>query len=401
MAEPIIELDHVVKEFRAKGARTSTRAVDDVSLSVDKGDIFGIIGYSGAGKSTLVRMINALERPTTGTVRVLGQDITSLGESSLRPLRQKIGMIFQQFNLFSTKTVAQNVAYPLVLDHWRKDYQERRVNLLLRFVGLEQQADKYPSQLSGGQKQRVGIARALATNPEIILADEATSALDPETTGEVLDLLKQVNQVLGVTIVLITHQMNVVQQIANRVAVMSKGKVVERGDAYSLFAAPEQEVTKRFIATAISGLPDAERVADIHRQWAGRIVTVLIRQKESRNELNGSWVSASGQNISELISKYAIPTNLVYGGIDTVAGSAIGAMTYELAGDAALVEDFLAELALNSDVFDFGTRQAPVEYSQAVLHPLPRKAGTVSAAADGSGQSQERTDEEHDGGETR
>ncbi|WEV66347.1 methionine ABC transporter ATP-binding protein [Bifidobacterium sp. ESL0764] len=401
MAEPIIELDHVVKEFRAKGARTSTRAVDDVSLSIDKGDIFGIIGYSGAGKSTLVRMINALERPTSGTVRVLGQDITSLGESSLRPLRQKIGMIFQQFNLFSTKTVAQNVAYPLVLDHWRKDYLERRVNLLLRFVGLADQADKYPSQLSGGQKQRVGIARALATNPEIILADEATSALDPETTGEVLDLLKQVNQVLGVTIVLITHQMNVVQQIANHVAVMSDGRVVERGDAYSLFASPEQEVTKRFIATAISGLPDAERVVDIHRQWAGRIVTVLIRQKEARNELNGSWVSASGQNISELISKYAIPTNLVYGGIDTVAGSAIGAMTYELAGDAALVEDFLGELALNSDVFDFGTRQAPVEYGEAVLRPMPRKAGTVSAAADGDGRSAGQTDEDHDGGETR
>ena len=180
MSDPIITFDHVVKEFKTRGRGANiARAVDDVSLTIDRGDIFGIIGYSGAGKSTLVRLINALERPTSGTVTVLGTDITSLSETKLRPIRQKIGMIFQQFNLFSTKTVAQNIAYPLQLDHWRKDYQDRRVNELLEFVGLSEHANKYPSQLSGGQKQRVGIARALATNPEILLADEATSALDP------------------------------------------------------------------------------------------------------------------------------------------------------------------------------------------------------------------------------
>lgn len=240
---PIIVFDHVVKEFKQRGGNaasgrgaTVARAVDDVSLTINEGDIFGIIGYSGAGKSTLVRLINALEKPTSGTVTVLDTEVSALSEAKLRPIRQKIGMIFQQFNLFSTKTVAQNIAYPLQLDHWRKDYQDRRVSQLLEFVGLSEHANKYPSQLSGGQKQRVGIARALATNPKILLADEATSALDPETTMEVLSLLRRVNEELGVTIVLITHQMNVVQQIANRVAVMSSGKVVERGDVYDVFA---------------------------------------------------------------------------------------------------------------------------------------------------------------------
>ena len=162
-SEPIIVFDHVSKEFRQRGSKQSTRAVDDVSLSIGAGDIFGIIGYSGAGKSTLVRMINALEQPTSGSVTVLGERVSAMGESKLRPVRQKIGMIFQQFNLFSSKTVAQNVAYPLKLDHWRKDYQDKRVAELLEFVGLSDHANKYPSQLSGGQKQRVGIARALAT----------------------------------------------------------------------------------------------------------------------------------------------------------------------------------------------------------------------------------------------
>jgi D-methionine transport system ATP-binding protein len=240
MTEAIITLDHVVKEFRQHNGDKShngiARAVDDVSLTINQGDIFGIIGYSGAGKSTLVRLINALERPTSGTIHVLGTDITALNESKLRPIRQKIGMIFQQFNLFSTKTVAQNIAYPLQLDHWRKDYQDKRVNELLKFVGLEQYADRYPSQLSGGQKQRVGIARALATNPKILLADEATSALDPETTSEVLSLLKRVNEEFGITIVLITHQMSVVQAIANRVAVMSKVRLSKR--AMSMMCSP-------------------------------------------------------------------------------------------------------------------------------------------------------------------
>lgn len=213
MSDPIITFDHVVKEFKTRGRGANiARAVDDVSLTIDRGDIFGIIGYSGAGKSTLVRLINALERPTSGTVTVLGTDITSLSETKLRPIRQKIGMIFQQFNLFSTKTVAQNIAYPLQLDHWRKDYQDRRVNELLEFVGLSEHANKYPSQLSGGQKQRVAIARALINRPEIILADEPTGALDSATSQEVMDLLRRVNTDLGMTIICVTHEQSIADQ---------------------------------------------------------------------------------------------------------------------------------------------------------------------------------------------
>lgn len=231
MSDPIITFDHVVKEFKTRGRGANiARAVDDVSLTIDRGDIFGIIGYSGAGKSTLVRLINALERPTSGTVTVLGTDITSLSETKLRPIRQKIGMIFQQFNLFSTKTVAQNIAYPLQLDHWRKDYQDRRVNELLEFVGLSEHANKYPSQLSGGQKQRVGIARALAPNPKVILADEPTSALDPQTTRNVLECLESINTRFGVTIVIVTHEMRVVRTLCHRAAVMDQGRVVEIAD---------------------------------------------------------------------------------------------------------------------------------------------------------------------------
>ena len=342
MSDPIITFDHVVKEFKTRGRGANiARAVDDVSLTIDRGDIFGIIGYSGAGKSTLVRLINALERPTSGTVTVLGTDITSLSETKLRPIRQKIGMIFQQFNLFSTKTVAQNIAYPLQLDHWRKDYQDRRVNELLEFVGLSEHANKYPSQLSGGQKQA---------------------------------LLKRVNEEFGITIVLITHQMNVVQQIAGRVAVMSAGRVVESGDVYDVFAAPQQPVTKLFIATALSGLPEEDRVERLHHEWSGRIVTVLIRQKDVSGT-QGHELKASGQNISELIAKYGVESSLLYGGIDTVKGTAIGAITYEFNGPGWHVDEFLRELAANSDVIDFGTAAKPVAYADAV-------AGHASYAED-------------------
>lgn len=367
MSESIITFDHVVKEYRRRSrGGGAIRAVDDVSLEINRGDVFGVIGYSGAGKSTLVRMINALERPTSGSVTVLGTRVDRLGESKLRPIRMKIGMIFQQFNLFSTKTVSQNIAYPLQLDHWRKDYQTRRVDELLEFVGLSDHADGYPSQLSGGQKQRVGIARALATNPQILLADEATSALDPETTSEVLDLLARVNEQLGITIVLITHQMNVVQRIADRVAVMSAGRVIETGDVYDVFAAPRQDVTRRFIATAISGLPDEDRVSRLRGEWTGRIVSVLVRQRDVPARGGSPAVRASGQNVSTLISRYGIDSGLVYGGMDTVGGSAIGAITYEFDDANPRFGEFMAALRNDSDVVDFGTAARPVAYDAAL-----------------------------------
>lgn len=234
---PIITFDHVVKEFRQRGSGTDggkrgttvARAVDDVSLTINEGDIFGIIGYSGAGKSTLVRLINALEKPTSGTVTVLGTEVSSLSESKLRPIRQKIGMIFQQFNLFSTKTVAQNIAYPLQLDHWRKDYQDKRVAQLLDFVGLSDHANKYPSQLSGGQKQRVAIARAMANDPAIILADEPTGALDSKTGRMVMDLFHQLNREQGKTIVLITHNQELAEE-TGRILTMRDGILYTNGE---------------------------------------------------------------------------------------------------------------------------------------------------------------------------
>ncbi|MDO5687776.1 MAG: methionine ABC transporter ATP-binding protein [Pseudoscardovia radai] len=363
--EPIITFDHVVKEFQRRGSKTPFRALDDISLSIAPGEIFGVIGYSGAGKSTLVRMINALEKPTSGSVVVMGTDMTRLRERQLRETRRSIGMVFQQFNLFSTRTAAQNIAYPLELDRWRQDYLERRVAKLLEFVGLTEQADKYPAQLSGGQKQRVGIARALATNPRILLADEATSALDPETTGEVLQLLKRANEQLGVTIVLITHQMDVVRQIADRVAVVSDGRIVETGPVYDVFAAPHDPVTRRFIATSVSGLPDGACIERLRGDWPGRIISVLVRQKDVPARDGHGAVPASGQDVSALIARHGVRSSLIYGGMDTVQGSAIGALTYGFDETEAAFRPFLEDLRRTNDIIDFGTAAAPRRESHA------------------------------------
>ena len=250
---PIITFDHVVKEFRQRGSGTDggkrgttvARAVDDVSLTINEGDIFGIIGYSGAGKSTLVRLINALEKPTSGTVTVLGTEVSSLSESKLRPIRQKIGMIFQQFNLFSTKTVAQNIAYPLQLDHWRKDYQDKRVAQLLDFVGLSDHANKYPSQLSGGQKQRLCIARALAVEPTVLLMDEPTSALDPISTSRIEDLAMELKE--KYTIVIVTHNMQQAVRISDQTAFFLLGDLVEYGNTEEMFSQPKDKRTEDYI----------------------------------------------------------------------------------------------------------------------------------------------------------
>jgi len=224
------------------GARGSgVLAVDHVDLDIEDGEITGVIGYSGAGKSTLVRMINALELPTAGTVTVGGRVTGELGERGLRELRSEVGMIFQQFNLFSSRTVAGNVGYPLRIAGWPRERRRQRVAELLEFVGISDKARQFPHQLSGGQKQRVGIARALATSPRILLADEATSALDPETTLDVLALLKRINRELGTTIVVITHEMEVVSSICDKVAVMEQGRVIEHGPVYDVFADPQQE----------------------------------------------------------------------------------------------------------------------------------------------------------------
>ena len=241
----MIELKNITKEF--KSAKNVVKALDDVSLTINDKEIFGIIGFSGAGKSTLVRCINLLERPTSGEVIVNGQNLTNLKTKELNAARKKIGMIFQQFNLLEQRTVAKNVRYPLEIAKVPREEANKKVAELLKLVDLSEKADNYPSQLSGGQKQRVAIARALATDPDIILCDEATSALDPITTKTVLDLLKKLNRELGVTIVVITHEMSVVEHICNRVAVIDKGKICELGDVHDVFLRPQSETAKRLI----------------------------------------------------------------------------------------------------------------------------------------------------------
>lgn len=246
----MIRFEHVTKDFTGRSG--TLRAVNDVSLNVEKGDIYGIIGLSGAGKSTLIRMVNRLEVPTSGTVSVDGENLAGLRNKSLRFLRRKIGMIFQQFNLLESKTVWHNVALPLILQHLPKAEIKARVEKVLSFVELEEKAGTYVSNLSGGQKQRVGIARALATNPSILLCDEATSALDVQTTNSILELLKKVNREMGVTILLITHQIQVIQKICNKVAVMQGGRVIEQGYSVEVFKNPEAALTKQFVASVFN-----------------------------------------------------------------------------------------------------------------------------------------------------
>jgi D-methionine transport system ATP-binding protein len=241
----MITLENVSKSFYTK--RTSAHALSDVSLQVKEGEIFGVIGSSGAGKSTLIRCVNFLERPTAGRVIVDGRDLGSLTSRELVFARRDIGMIFQHFNLLSSRTVFGNVAFPLELSQTPSAAVETRVRELLSLVGLEAKADAYPAQLSGGQKQRVAIARTLATQPKVLLCDEATSALDPETTLSILELLKDINQRFGITILLITHDMNVVRAICHRVAVLSEGRIIEEGPVQQVFARPQTDLTRRFI----------------------------------------------------------------------------------------------------------------------------------------------------------
>lgn len=246
----MIQLEHISKRY--VGPSGTVDALKDVSVHVEKGDIYGIIGSSGAGKSTLLRMVNQLEKPDTGTVTVAGRELSRLSKAELRKMRRKIGMVFQQFNLLESKTVFQNVAIPLILEGIPKEKITERVKEVLHIVELHDKRDTYVTQLSGGQKQRVGIARALATEPAILLCDEATSALDPKTTESILGLLKRINKKMGVTILLITHQMQVIQMICNKVAVMGNGQIVEQGTVLDVFSQPHAPVTQEFVRTVIN-----------------------------------------------------------------------------------------------------------------------------------------------------
>lgn len=337
---PIVTLSNVSKTYPSPNSGGQEMvAVDDVTLEIEKGDVFGIIGYSGAGKSTLVRLINALEPATGGTITVDGVDITALRERELRKLRGGIGMIFQQFNLFSAQSVRANVAYPLKLAGWAKTESDARVAELLDFVGLSEKAKSYPEQLSGGQKQRVGIARALATGPSILLADEATSALDPQTTHEVLDLLKRVNEEHGVTIVIITHEMDVIQTIATKVAVMEAGRVIEQGDVYDVFSAPQNRASQRFVGTVVKGVPSPSELAVLRERHTGRLVTFSFRDGDS-----------SQAQVFVDLATAGLDFELVYGGINDIRGRAFGHLTLAIRGENATVDRVLAEIGARIEV---------------------------------------------------
>lgn len=327
---PIIEFRDVRKVFGSPSG--DVVAVDGIDLSIEDGEIFGVIGYSGAGKSTLVRLINGLERTTSGSLVVDGDDIAGFSERQLEVKRREIGMIFQQFNLFRSRTVAGNVAFPLKVAGWPRRDRDRRTAELLDYVGLLDRAHSYPEQLSGGQKQRVAIARALATSPKILLADESTSALDPETTWDVLKLLRRVNRELGITIVLITHELSVVRAVADRVAVLENGKVAEQGTVFDIFTNPQAGVTRRFLDTVLHDRPNPADLERIRASFPGRIVTARIADGHRL----GSVLAGAGS--------LGVAFEIVYGGISSLQNRSFGSITLELTGPDDGVDTVIAQL---------------------------------------------------------
>ena len=340
----MIQLEHISKSFVT--ASGTVHAVQDVNLQIGEGEIFGIIGFSGAGKSTLVRCINLLERPTEGRVIVDGEDLTAMDLKKLREVRKKIGMIFQHFNLMRSRTVFQNIAFPLKKSGLSKAEKEKKIESLLELVGLSDKKDAYPSQLSGGQKQRVAIARALANDPKVLLCDEATSALDPQTTQSILKLLKQVNETLGITIVLITHEMAVVKYICDRVAIMEQGRVVEEGDTVSVFSHPKEAMTKDFIDTA-------SNLGKIHDLIAEGHSLTEIQPGEQMVLLTYSGSNAGQPLISALAEKFSVSANIIYGNIDYLKGKPLGKLVVTLSGEKEAMDqaiDYIRSLGVEMEV---------------------------------------------------
>lgn len=323
----MIKLEGIKKIYKSKG--NAVAAVDDVSLHIKKGEIYGIVGYSGAGKSTLLRCINLLERPTKGKVIVNGVDLTKLSSGQLRKARQSIGMIFQGFHLASSKTAAENIDFSLKVAGLPPEKRKQRVKELLELVGLTDRADNYPAQLSGGQQQRVSIARALANNPNVLLSDEATSALDPSTKESILRLLKKINKELGITIVLITHEMEVVKEISDRCAVMQGGKVVEEGKTYDIFANPDNELTKMFISTVLQfTIPE-----ELLEACEGTVI---------RMQFQGE--SASETVVSDMLQTFAVAGNILHGKVEYIGNKPLGIFIMELTGDRENINDAIAYL---------------------------------------------------------
>ena len=340
----MIRLDAVSKTFSRPG-QAEVAALADVSLTVERGEIFGVIGPSGAGKSTLIRLINLLERPTTGTVTVGGIDLTALPEAALRGERRKIGMIFQHFALLSSRTVFDNVALPLELAGLDRRSIAARVDRLLDLVGLTDKRDRYPAELSGGQKQRVGIARALASDPSVLLCDEATSALDPETTASILQLLAKINRELGLTIVLITHEMAVIKEICHRVAVLEKGRVIEEARVFDLFTRPQTATARAFIAS-VTG-------AELPEALAARLSNTPLAGGETVLRLVFAGAQAGTTALSQLSRRLGVDAALLHGRIDSVQGAPFGTLIIAVPGGPDMARpaiDLLSSLKLSVEV---------------------------------------------------
>jgi D-methionine transport system ATP-binding protein len=340
----IISFDGVSKIFPSRSESAEVVAVDNIDLKVPEGAIVGVIGKSGAGKSTLIRLINGLEQPTTGHVHVDGLDIGALDERALRQARRSIGMIFQHFNLLSSRTAFDNIALPLEIAGTARKDIPGIVEPLLAMVGLSDKRDRYPAELSGGQKQRVGIARALATKPKVLLSDEATSALDPETTSQILTLLKQINAELNLTILFITHEMSVVKKLADRVAVMEGGRIVEQGTTYEIFANPRHETTKKFVGSVTGGdVPDWLRDKLKPDYQPGRSAVLRIAF---------TGADADQPVLSRLTRGYGVDFNILHGQVETVAGHPFGTLIVSVAADPDLLGKLIGELTASRNTVE-------------------------------------------------
>lgn len=317
----MIQLVDVCKTFYRK--TNNVHALNNVNMTIEDGDIFGVIGFSGAGKSTLIRLINGLEQPTSGKVIVNGDEINRLSKEELRKSRKQIGMVFQQFNLVNSKTVYENIAIPLILNKVHKDEIKKRVLQLLEYVELRDKIDSYPNELSGGQKQRIGIARALATNPSILLCDEATSALDPKTTISILQLLKKINKEFNITILIITHEMNVIRDICNKVAVMENGIVVEQGNVIDVFGNPQKEVTKNFVKTVIDDTIPQSIVKNLKDNLSNSTILKL------------KFIGSYGNDpiLSKINKRFDVTTNILFATVNELKGSILSIIIIELVGN--------------------------------------------------------------------
>ncbi len=331
----MIKLSHIEKTYESPSG--PVKALKGIDLEIARGEIYGIIGLSGAGKSTLIRCINMLERPTAGSVMVDGQELTTMTDSELRKARKSIGMIFQHFNLLSSATVYDNIAFPLRLVNTPEKQIQQKVGPLLELVGLADKAHQYPSQLSGGQKQRVGIARALASEPKVLLCDEATSALDPQTTKAILELIRDINQKLSLTVVVITHEMQVIKEICDKVAVIENGVIAEKGSVLEVFTNPQQPITKEFISVLLSNeLPTAFRGNAISEDYVPGSYLLL--------RLTFIGESADDPVIAGMIRKYSIEVSMLFGNLDQIKHTPFGRMIIGVTGEALEIDNALEYL---------------------------------------------------------